>query len=65
MGLEKLKSQESAKSPSDYEKAKILALVELIKNSDLVANVEIVWADDLEKMAQSMTTGHVGLSHER
>jgi len=56
MGLDGAKIQENAKSPADYEKSKILALVEIIKNSDLVASVDIVWAHELEHMAQTMPT---------
>lgn len=53
MGLEKLSPE--AKSPSDYEKQKLLALIEIIQKSELVAKIEVVWMTELEHMAQSMS----------
>lgn len=57
MGLEKSKNQVMHGGPSDYEKLRLLALIEVIKNSDLVARVDVVWASELDQMEKSMTTG--------
>lgn len=55
MGAESLKNQDTPKSPAEHEKSRILALIEIINKSNLVVRVDVIWASDLEQMAQTMS----------
>ena len=55
-----LETLKFAKTPEDAERAKIEALIEQIRKSDLVAFVEVMFVDELNKYVEKKK----GFCHE-